>query len=153
MFFIVLLASPQARRFESRQSFGYAEPRIEGRQMITVPQILVVEDNPQYRALLVARLEALGAATVDVADLDAAIEALERERFDLVLTDHQLPRGSGLDLLAYVARRFPELPRVLMSADVDAELRTRAALADAVHDKDELLNVLPLLVPRAAIAA
>lgn len=121
--------------------------------MITVPQILVVEDNPQYRALLVARLEALGVATVDVADLDAAIEALERERFDLVLTDHQLPRGSGLDLLAYVARRFPELPRVLMSADVDAELRTRAALADAVHDKDELLNVLPLLVPRAAIAA
>jgi CheY-like chemotaxis protein len=121
--------------------------------MITVPHILVVEDNPTYRALLVARLEALGAATVDVEGLDEAIEALERQRFDLVLTDHQLPRGSGLDLLAYVSRRFPELPRVLMSGTVDADLRARAALADSVHDKDELLLALPLIVPSAALAA
>jgi CheY-like chemotaxis protein len=121
--------------------------------MIPLPQILVVEDNATFRALLAARLEALGAVTVGVEDVDTAITALEREPFDLVMTDHQLPRGTGLDVLAYVARRFPELPRVLMSATVDPELRRRAVLADAVYDKDELLRVLPLVVPREAIAA
>lgn len=121
--------------------------------MIPLPQILVVEDNANFRALLAARLEALGAVAVAVEDIDAAITALEREPFDLVLTDHHLPRGTGLDVLAYVARRFPELPRVLMSASVDAELRTRAVLADAVYGKDELLRVLPMVVPREVLAA
>ncbi len=115
--------------------------------MTLVPQILVVEDEPSFRSLLVARLVALGAAPVTAADVGEAILALESGEFDLLLTDHDLPHGSGLDVLAYAAHRFPELPRVLMSGVVDDALRTEAALADEVYDKSDLLYTLPLLVP------
>ncbi len=103
--------------------------------MTPVPQILVVEDNPSFRSLLVARLVALGASPVTAGDVGDAIVALEREEFDLLLTDHDLPRGSGLDVLAYAAHRFPALPRVLMSGVVDDGLRADATLADEIYDK------------------
>lgn len=118
-----------------------------------VPRVLVVEDSPSFRGLLLARLGALGAAAVAVDDIRAAIDVLEREAFDLVLTDQNLPGGTGLDLLAYVWHRFPELPLVLMSAVVDRDLRERGALADGVYEKDALLGALPTLVASSALAA
>jgi CheY-like chemotaxis protein len=119
----------------------------------SVPRVLVVEDSPSFRGLLLARLGALGAAPVAVEDIRAAIDMLEREEFDLVLTDQNLPGGTGLDLLAYVWHRFPELPFVLTSAIVDRDLRERGALADGVYDKDALLEVLPTIVETRALAA
>lgn len=119
--------------------------------MTLVPQILVVEDDPTFRSLLVARLEALGAATVVAADVGDAILALEHEEFDLVLTDHELPHGSGLDVLAYAAHRFPALPRVLMSGIVD-EQRPAEPLADEVYDKTDVLGALPQLVRQPALS-
>ena len=121
--------------------------------MTVIPRVLVVEDSPSFRGVLLMRLGALGAAASAVDDVDAAIDLLEREAFDLVLTDQNLPRGTGLDLLAYVWHRFPGLPLVLMSAIVDRELRERGALADAVYEKDALLGALPTLVRTHALAA
>jgi two-component system, NtrC family, response regulator PilR len=121
--------------------------------MIFVPRVLVVEDSPSFRTLLLMHLDALGADAVAVDDVGAAIATLEREAFDLVLSDHHLPNGTGLDLLAYVWHRFPELPLVLMSAVVDRDLRERGALADAIYDKDALLGALPTLVAAHAVAA
>jgi CheY-like chemotaxis protein len=118
-----------------------------------VPRVLVVEDSPSFSGLLLMRLGALGASAVAVEDVDAAIDLLERQEFDLVLTDQDLARGTGLDLLAYVWHRFPDLPFVLMSAIVDGDLRERGALADGVYEKDALLGVLPVLVRAHALAA
>ncbi len=121
--------------------------------MTFVPRVLVVEDSPSFRGLLLMRLGALGTAALAVGDVDAAIDLLEREEFDLVVSDQNLAKGTGLDLLAYVWHRFPGLPFVLMSGVVDRDLRERGALADAVFEKDELLGLLPTLVGRNALAA
>jgi CheY-like chemotaxis protein len=69
-----------------------------------------------------------------------AIDVLGRERFDAVVSDYRMPRAGGLELLAYVRRRFPGLPFVLMSGLVGTELR--ASGADAVFDKSDLLELL-----------
>lgn len=120
--------------------------------MTIVPHVLLVEDSEIYRHYLRGRLEAVGATVRDVDDLIGAIEFIEAEDFDLVVTDDQLPSGTGVDLLAYVHNRRPLLPVVVMSSHVDDELRRRAVYADAVCDKDTLVALLPVLVGTPAAA-
>ena len=85
--------------------------------------LLVVDDHDAYRELMALRLRALGFRCTAVGSVTAAIEALERERFDSVLSDYSMPGPSGLDLLAYVRRRWPELPFSIMTSFLEEDLR------------------------------
>jgi CheY-like chemotaxis protein len=114
--------------------------------MTLLPHVLLVEDSVSYRKLIAQRLELLGATVVPVGDITTAIDRLEREGFDLIVSDLHLPNGTGLDLLAFVNHRLPQVPFILMSAIVDELLREKAVLADAVYEKDMLLAELPSLV-------
>lgn len=120
---------------------------------MTLPHVLLVEDVASYRQLVARRLEHLGASVAPVGDITSAIGRLEHEEFDLIVSDVHLPNGTGLDLLAFAHRRFPEVPFVLMSGVVDDRLRAEAVLADAVYDKDLLLADLSSLVHDAYVAA
>jgi CheY-like chemotaxis protein len=117
--------------------------------MFAQPKVLLVEDNPAFRSLVALRLQLLGCSCLAVGSVPEAIDALEREHFDRVVSDHSLPGPSGLDLLAYVSRRTPDTDVVLMCSDVDGELRSHAYAggATAVHRKDELLDRFAALVP------
>lgn len=79
-------------------------------------RLLIVEDENSQRILL----EALAGAycvVVGVATAAAALEALEKSSFDVVLSDHELGRGiTGCALLDQVAVRWPAARRCLMSA-------------------------------------
>ena len=114
--------------------------------MTLLPHVLLVEDSVSYRKLVAQRLALLGATVVPVGDITSAIGRLEREVFDLIVSDVDLPNGTGLDLLAFVQHRLPHVPFVLMSGIVDEPLREKAVLADAVYEKDMLLAELPSLV-------
>jgi two-component system sensor histidine kinase/response regulator len=58
--------------------------------------ILVVEDNSVNRTVATRMLEKMGHTVAIAEDGCVALEALERERFDLVLMDVQMPRMDGL---------------------------------------------------------
>jgi CheY-like chemotaxis protein len=123
--------------------------------MFVQPHLLVVDDHDALRTLTVLRLRALGCTAVGVASVPAAIEALERERFDTVLSDHEMPGPNGLDLLAFTTLRRPETPFVLMSSVVDDDLRA-AALdhgATAVYEKSDLIDSLQPVLPALPAAA
>jgi CheY-like chemotaxis protein len=110
------------------------------------PQLLVVDDDAAFREPAALRLRDLGCTCVAVGSVADAIDALARERFDGVLTDHSLPGPSGLELLAYMRRRHPHIPCVLMSAWLEDDLR-RTALAlgaVAVYDKSDLVDAFRL---------
>ena len=73
-----------------------AEP---GLTVTTNPMaILVVEDNPDARAMLSELLLILGHAVEGVGSAEQALEVLAQKRFDILLTDHSLPGMSGLEL-------------------------------------------------------
>jgi DNA-binding NtrC family response regulator len=63
-------------------------------------RVLVVDDDPSARALMERWLTAKGFAVRTAADGAAALEAIREEQPALVLLDLQLPRRSGLDVLA-----------------------------------------------------
>ncbi len=83
--------------------------------LIARPRVLVVDDERLVLAGI-SRLLAPDAEVVAAATPAAAVEALEREAFDTVLTDYSMaPHPDGLTLLEEVARRWPHVRRVLHS--------------------------------------
>jgi DNA-binding NtrC family response regulator len=107
--------------------------------------VLVVDDDDALRKLLALRLTLLGHDVETASSVPAAIETLETRRIGAVLSDHSMPEASGIELLAYVARRRPGIPFVLMTGQLTAELEeaTLAGGAAFVLDKADLLEALP----------
>jgi len=70
------------------------------------PAILVVEDDPVSRILAHAYLGSLGHAADTAASGEAALEALEGKRYDLLLLDIQMPGMDGFELARQVRARF-----------------------------------------------
>jgi DNA-binding NtrC family response regulator len=79
-------------------------------------KLLLVEDKDSFRRLLVQALAGSAWQTTAVADPTAAMELLEQEPFDVLVTDLRLPGFSGLDLLRKAKRARPGLRAVVMSA-------------------------------------
>jgi len=68
-------------------------------------KLLLAEDDDSMRSFLAAALRRAGHDVHDFADGESALEALEREVFDLLLTDIVMPGLDGIEL----ARRGAEL--------------------------------------------
>ena len=62
--------------------------------------VLVIDDDPQYRAYVAALATRQGWRTSVAADGEAALAILQRERFDLLLVDYQMPRLDGMQFIA-----------------------------------------------------
>jgi len=65
----------------------------------TPPVILVVEDDPVFRHLLRHTLRHADYDVVTAVDGIDAWECLQNQAIDLLVTDHQMPRCSGIELL------------------------------------------------------
>ena len=83
--------------------------------------VLIVEDSPTMRALLVAALEGLPRA-LEVTEVSSGFEALRRlpqQRFDLIVTDVNMPDINGLELVSFVRRNpaYARVPLVIVSTE------------------------------------
>ena len=94
-------------------------------------QALIVDDEPDIRELLEITLSRMGVATVGAEDLACARQALARGRFDLVLTDMNLPDGSGLELIDDIQRDWPQTPVAVITAYGSMETAITALKAGA----------------------
>lgn len=85
-----------------------------------MPSVLIAEDDAMTRELLFDLFceEYSCYATGTVED---ALERLNQERFDVVLTDISMPGKSGLELLAQVKQSWPETAVIMLSGIRDAE--------------------------------
>lgn len=84
-------------------------------QLSGTERILLVEDIDKLRRSLSRTLTEHGYAVVEAANGLEALEVLQHEDVDLVLTDLVMPLLSGTALAATLAETSPELPIVLMT--------------------------------------
>jgi EAL domain-containing protein (putative c-di-GMP-specific phosphodiesterase class I) len=83
-------------------------------------RLLLVEDDVHLASALTRRLQSRFDVTA-VADGATAAELLVREKFDVVLTDIQLPRMSGIDLLRVVRAYDLDVPVIVMTGAPSVE--------------------------------
>jgi DNA-binding NtrC family response regulator len=90
------------------------------------PRVLLVDDEPAL-ARVYARALAAAGFDVDLAeDGVAALNRLMAEPYDIVVTDVCMPRMSGLRLLDAIRGLRPDVPVVLMTAQLDPQTYERA---------------------------
>jgi len=86
-----------------------------------VPRILIVEDSPTMRSLLTSSLEEFD-GPVKIVEVGSGFEALRhlpRERFDLIVTDINMPDINGLELVSFGKNNaaYREIPLVIVSTE------------------------------------
>ena len=100
-----------------------------------MPRVLIVDDEESMRMLVARAIAMDGHQTVTAQDGAEALEILTREagRFDLLLTDIQMPVMDGIALALATARDFPRLTILLMTGFADQRERAYGLNAIA-HD-------------------
>jgi two-component system cell cycle response regulator len=118
-------------------------------------RVLVVDDNPVVRAITGARLRAAGYDVAEAVDGLAALQAVGRETFPVVITDVSMPGLDGLGLLAAL-RLQPEPPEVILltgthASDAESAVQAlRLGAHDYISKAPAAMEAIPLAVERAA---
>lgn len=94
-------------------------------------KILLVDDSPIVRAVVVHALSAAGLAVTTIEDPSGLDEALAREAPDLLLVDATFPGVSDDVLVAAVSKHVASLPVVFFSDRAEAEVQALVARSGA----------------------
>jgi CheY-like chemotaxis protein len=115
---------------------NYVQRALRARAGQTVPgavaeerrrqRVLVADDSPVVRELVTEILTGAGLVVEQAVDGADALEAILHSEPDLVLSDVEMPRMNGFDLLAEVRRRTQRLPIIMLSTRGSVEDRKRA---------------------------
>ncbi len=84
-------------------------------------RVLVVDDDAVFRVELGDLLEEDGHTVASAPNVAKALEELEGQEFDLVLTDLKMPRRSGLELLREVRARWPRTLVIMITGYATVE--------------------------------
>jgi PAS domain S-box-containing protein len=111
--------------------------------------VLVVEDNPNMRRTVLRQVRQLGYRTLECETAMAALDILQHEQVDLLMTDIVMPGGlDGIELIRLARKRWPALKvllttgfpqsRVDEASDVLGDLR----LLSKPYSREQLATVL-----------
>jgi DNA-binding NtrC family response regulator len=81
-----------------------------------MPNILVIDDDPNILAVIQTRLEANGYDVETRGDPLKALETLREREFDVIVTDVRMPQIDGMELLQRVHRIRWNIPVILLTA-------------------------------------
>ena len=115
------------------------------------PKILVVDDEPDLLELLELTLSRMGLDTTRAESVAEAVRLLDKEPFDLCLTDMRLPDGEGLRVVEHINQKGLDVPVAVITAFGSAENAVAALKAGAFDylAKPVALEQLRALVKQA----
>lgn len=131
--FVVLLAQIDLLRNVAASpifGFRYKKPLAEHAQQLEhwpqirhmaymsthIPQILIVDDDPEIRKLLARYIESQGFRVLLAATIAELRERLATNKVDLIVLDVMLPDGSGLDTCRALRGERSTIPIILLTA-------------------------------------
>ena len=115
------------------------------------PKVLVVDDEPDLLELLEMTLSRMGLDTSRAESVAEAQRMLDREPFDLCLTDWNLPDGEGLRVVEHITQKALDVPVAVITAFGSPENAVAALKAGAFDylAKPVALEQLRALVKQA----
>lgn len=109
--------------------------------------ILVADDEIPIAELLADLLEEVGYRVILAYNGADALQILEREQPDLLVTDNMMPRLSGVQLIAHLQQQERlAIPVILMSA-VKPEPQPPVPFVPKPFDLDHMLDLVAKLLP------
>lgn len=121
---------------------------VEVKQHKTPPRVLLAEDNDDLRRLLVSLISALGYEVIEARDGEEAWRLMQECPPDLIVTDINMPRKSGIDLIRLVRKdRLSAVPIMVMSAYDSGHLKDaiKAGADIPLRKPDELDRLIDLV--------
>jgi CheY-like chemotaxis protein len=126
----------------------------KGKLLAGFIKILIVDDNTELRDLLTFMLSESGFLVVTAVDGLMGLKIAEAERPDLIITDIEMPRLNGIQMIARLRRQlgFSEVPILAVSAygsgELDAAISAGAnqALQKPI-DFDSFIGLVTQLLP------
>ena len=118
--------------------------------MSTPLRVLIAEDSENDTGLVVRELRR-GGYDVTYERVDTApamLAALDRQQWDLVISDHAMPQFSAPAALALLQAKCPDLPMIVVSGEIDLNLAVelmKVGVQDYVQ-KDQLARLIPAIV-------
>ena len=121
------------------------------RKVRAQPKVLVVDDEPDLLELLELTLSRMGLDVERASTVAEAIARLDKDSFDLCLTDMRLPDGEGLRVVEHINLRGLDVPVAVITAFGSAENAVAALKAGAFDylAKPVALEQLRALVKQA----
>ena len=118
----------------------------------TRARILVVEDQPDVRAMLATALMLDGYQVDEAGDAHDGLKRLEQARYNLVLSDYSMPGGTGTWMLHEAARRglMDGADALLITAHPDVEGPDNVEVVTKPIELDHLLGQVRRLLAAAA---
>ena len=95
------------------------------------PKALIVDDEPDIRELLEITLSRMGISSHAAANIEEGKLLLAEKKFQLCLTDMNLPDGNGIDLVKYIQRHHSNIPVAMITAHGNMESAIAALKAGA----------------------
>lgn len=133
---------------QSRPS-DFASPTALPYRAVNDPaRILVLDDNEDIREIYVGMLAQNGYEVDAAADGQAGWEALLARRYDLLITDHEMPRLNGLDLVNKICASGMMLPIIFASGSLapwEVQMHASIHIAAALpkpFSPDELVSTV-----------
>jgi CheY-like chemotaxis protein len=135
--------------------------------------IVVADDNEVLVNVLAETLEEYGYSVRTALDGLEALTKIRSRVPDILLSDLNMPRMSGFELLSIVRRRYPKIKVIAMSAACPWEIVAQGVAADAFYEKSatsvaQLLSIVnamkgeagsrlsrisaPILIPRLSMS-
>ena len=126
--------------------------------MIVVFRILVAEDDQTLRRVLCAFLSRNGYSALQASDGQDALDVLEREHVDLIISDVMMPRMDGYELIRELRDAGYTIPVLIVTVKENFEDKEKGFLAGADDymvkpiDMNEMLLRVGALLRRAKIS-
>ena len=110
--------------------------------------IWIIDDDKSIRWVFEKALARTDLEFKTFASVAEALNALEREQPQVVVSDIRMPNGSGLDFLSEIKQKFPDIPVIIMTAYSDLESAVAAFQGGAFEylakpfDVDQAIDVI-----------
>ncbi|MDO9203857.1 nitrogen regulation protein NR(I) [Methylotenera sp.] len=110
--------------------------------------IWIIDDDKSIRWVFEKALARTDLEFKTFASVAEALNALERDQPQVVVSDIRMPNGSGLDFLSEIKQKFPDIPVIIMTAYSDLESAVAAFQGGAFEylakpfDVDQAIDVI-----------
>jgi len=119
---------------------------------LPVGEVLIADDDPDFRRLLVHRAQRMGLNVHEAQDGKKAMAALDKRTYDVLILDLYMPGHTGLEVFQAARRRDPEVQALVLTGNASVETAVealRSGAYDYLMKPLESLAVFELSLTRA----